>query len=286
MICVLCIAGIPSSRQLFIRLIACAGLSVTQVVLHAATITFYFTATVASVDPAGGAIVLPFPVATGDHVDAVFTLEAGSAGPIHPQPGSINIVIAGHTFDVAGYQIKVAHNELIGIDVPGRISDPNNAPEIEGGPNGDTMYVTCAQGGPLYCGVVDGNNGLLFRPNIIVAEPTLLLSSNDLVADPATWNLFSRRELSLTFRNFANGREAYIGANFGEMSVVPEAKSVVTLIITSLTIGGAFVPRREPRSSRRGEFRTIRRSATPSIPHFCAARGKNFFVEIVPRLVL
>jgi hypothetical protein len=198
----------------------------------AAPITLYFEATIADGEN------LPFGAHPGDAISGTFSYQSGSPGPIYPQIGSLNFALAGTMIEVPQFQIQVAHDQLISIDVPGRIAEPNKGPDVDGGPNGDSIVTTCLDGGPLFCGGVAGHNNLAVRPSVVFSEPSLILESSDLIGDANVWNLFSRREMQLMLGSGDTGRvEFFVGAYIGTVRVVPELQSVFLCLVASLVFG-------------------------------------------------
>jgi hypothetical protein len=223
-------------RQFFALAVALVA-SLIASAISAAPVTFRFEAEVASAFPTRDGAGFPFTVSAGDVISATLTIEPGSPGPIYPQLGSIQFKISGTALVASDFQIKIAHGEDIGIDVPGRIADPNNTPDADGAPIGDSVYVSCSEDGPLFCGVIPDYSDLVFRPTVVFAEPASLLNSTDLATDTWIWNQFSRREMSLLIRDANTGNDIYyIGAYVGPLNLVPEPSSAHLIFILACAL--------------------------------------------------
>jgi hypothetical protein len=230
--------------------VAMLGIYFSPLAVQSAPITLLFEATVARAFPMDDGVLFPFTISPGDSLRATLTFEPGSPGPIYPQSGDIQITVSGTSIHATNFQIRVAHDENIGIDIPGRIADPNNTPDADGSPTGDSMYISCLNSGPLFCGVVPGQDELVFQPTVVFAEPALILSSNDLPADSEIWNKFSRREMSLLFRDQSTAEEVYyVGAYISNVREVPEPRAfllacTLACVITIWALASRFLPYR------------------------------------------
>jgi len=185
--------------------------------LQAAPLTLRFEATVAD-----GSDV-PFSVGPGDVIDVEISFEPSGPGPVYAQDGELRIELSGHTLRAQGFEIHVANDQVRWIDVPGRIADPDNAPDVDFSEIGDNLVISCKTDGPLFCGSIEGNSDFLFRPLIVFSDQPSLLDSNDLPADENIWNAFALREMSLVLQDVSTGRAGfYAGAYVGRVYLVPE----------------------------------------------------------------
>jgi hypothetical protein len=215
---------------------------------HAAPVRFRFEAEVASAFPSEGGANLPFTIVPGDLITGIVTFEPGSRGPTFSQSGGMTFEIHGIALETADYQITVAHNSEIGIDVPGRIADPNNTPDVDGAPIGDNINLSCLTDGALYCGSVVGHSNIRSRPNIVFSEPALVLNSNDLISDLAIWRSFSRREMSLLFRDINTGSTTYVGAYVSSIEEIPEPSTLGLLGLYCLMAVNVVIHANNPRA--------------------------------------
>jgi hypothetical protein len=204
---------------------------------QAGPVTFRFEAEVASVGmglPSGGAISpLPFLVQPGDSIAVRFSFTPSSGAGSYPQLSPVNISILDHELTVSAFQITVLNNDLGVLDVPGRIADPWAAGNVDRQAFlADRISLSCLGGGEPYCGSFESAPELRFIPTIAFEDEDLgLLQSEDLLADPAIWNSFSGRELSLQFNN-----HVYIGAYIGSVQVIPEATTISCLVMSMLVL--------------------------------------------------
>jgi hypothetical protein len=198
----------------------------------AAPITLQFEATISD------GTNIPFSAPVGDVIDVSFTFEPGNAGATYPQSGGISFELSGKNLYAQEFAIRVANNE--NIDVPGRIADPDNTPDVDINEIGDSLVVSC-QSGQLFCGSAQGEDGFVFRPVLVFSGQPSILSSSELSADPSVWNAFSLREMSLLFQDVNTGRTSgYVGAYIGEVTQVPEPitlLNVLSLVWLLVTFG-------------------------------------------------
>ena len=216
------------------------GLALTtgSSILNAASVTFQLDATVGSVIPPSGGANMPFSIAVGDSFSGLFEFAPASGGPLYSQSGSLRFEIGGTQLHVAGYEILVADDENSGVDLNGRIADPNNTPDIDVGGTSDRIQIQCSTS--LYCGTVVSHDNLMFRPTLVFANESSLLPSNDLIAEPAIWNSFSFRELSLVVIDLDSGNQTYIGAYIESVRHVPEPSTAVAGAAAFLWAGSAL----------------------------------------------
>jgi hypothetical protein len=192
---------------------------------QAAPVTFRFDATVAD------GTDLPFNVSQGDVIEGTISFESGSPGPIYPQFHGMRFGVAGMTLQADEFEIEVENDRQIWIDVPGRIADPDNAPDTDFNDIGDNIVVSCQGGGPLFCGSIEESSSFVFRPLLVLSDQETVLDSSDLSTDANFLNAFSQREMSIIFKNLGTGETTYVGAYIGQFQQVPEPTVSSNLII-------------------------------------------------------
>ncbi len=224
-------------------LVLLAGvLCVSRAFLHAAPVTLRFEATVASSFPSDGGASLPFLVSPGDSIVTTITFEPGTAGPVYPQNGTMRFDLVGTSLVVTDFQIVVGNDRQIWIDHPGRIADPNNTPDVDINAIGDNTIASCLDGAPHFCGTVQGSVNKEFRPLLVFTDPNpLLITSDELSRDPEIWNAFSRREMSLLFRDKNTGGSTYLGAYIAQVHEVPEPTIASLCLAITAAFAGYFV---------------------------------------------
>ena len=214
----------------------------------AATVTFQFEATVASAFPTDGGADLPFAISPGDSIVTTMTFQPDSNGPVYPQTGTMRFDVAGNVLTVSEFQIFVANDQQLWIDHPGRIADPNNTPDVDINAVGDNIIASCLDGGSDFCGTVLESSSIGFRPVVVFADlDPLLLTSDDLLADPNVWSAFSLREMSLLFKNVNTGGTNYVGAYIRGVQEVPETSTASLAIGLVLALAGRGVLVRLPK---------------------------------------
>ncbi len=196
--------------------------------LSAAPVTFNFEATVASVFPVTAASELPFEIVHGDSITATLEFEPRSGGPIYPQSASVCFQAGGQVLEADALEVRIENNAGAGVDLRGRIADPNATPDIDLTGTSDNIFMSCSP--TAFCGVAPEHSNYSFRPLLAFSHDETLLNSDDLIADVGTWNTFSFREMSLIFRDANTGGETYIGAYLGGLRQVPEPPAVVLFI--------------------------------------------------------
>src|SRR5690606_22326407 len=107
----------------------------------AAPVTFQFEATIATVDVSENFTGLPFEVAEGDTIRAALTLSSLGTGPAYTQPTSLRFWIGNMPLVAPAWDVLVSNDEIMGIDLVGRIAEPSTTPDHEGNPIGDTIYL-------------------------------------------------------------------------------------------------------------------------------------------------
>ncbi len=213
-----------TGRGSFFSVLLAGLLCVPHAFLQAAPVTFRFDAIVAD------GTDVPFSVFQGDVIEVALSFEPGSPGPVYPQLSGMRFKLSGMNLEAQEFEIRVANNQ--NIDIPGRIADPDNTPDVDINEIGDSIVVSC-RSGQLFCGSIEGSDGFVFRPLLVFSEQPSLLDSSELVADEGLWNAFSLREMSLLFQSLETGQTTYIGAYVGQVNQVPEPSTL--LIVLGLT---------------------------------------------------
>lgn len=204
--------------------------------LQAAPVTLRFEAQVASVFESNGGLALPFGVNIGETLSGTFAFDPSSMGSPYLPTGSLSFLVSGTYLTLSDYRIQVNNNDFPGpIDITGRIADPLNTPAIDFFPpiNDNIIISALTDGLPLLGplpGSVSGHPELSFSPQMVFAYDDAVLDSQALPSDPAIWNRFSFREMSLTIRD-ASGGGSYIGAYIGQVRGVPEPESIGQMLL-------------------------------------------------------
>ncbi len=236
----------PRVRVLpFLAVLSVAFLLGAQTTLQAAPVTFAFEAEVASVIDSGGGAGLPFTVAVGDALFSSFELDSFSGGPGYAQTGALSFEIAGNEFSLEGFLVTVENDHVPdAVPLRGSIADPLNTPIVDQGPGvSDRLSLSCDSPFSLTCALLNGSGNIEFSPQIALFGDQTLIDSTELFTDPAIWNMFSFREMSLLFRNGTTEGTTRIGVYIGPLSFVPEPTSSC-LTVSFAVLLAVFVQRR------------------------------------------
>lgn len=236
--------------------VLCVAASVSQAAIgSAATRTFQFSTTVASLSELPSPATPPFAVAEGDILIGTFTFDAAVGAGGYPQSGNLVFQLAGQHLLISGFQINVVNNGAGVIDTVGRIADPARTPDVDRAAfQSDRIEIACPGGVADFCGVVEGLDGPHFSARLVFEDENLArIGSTDLPGDETLWSSFEKRELIVLFENGFR-----IGAFIGPLHQVPEPSGASTAACMAAGACG-FLRNRRIRSERS----TIRIDAPP-----------------------
>jgi hypothetical protein len=222
-------------------LIAAAGLFACVPAARSATLTFRFSASIASVIDTNGGAGFPHGVQVGDTMKGLFQLEVDLVDPQGTQNGALQLFVSTHELQVQPFSASVANDDFPNaVPRAGQIANPASIIVGDVAPgSSDRILLTCPSS-DHFCGVVPGAAEISFRPRVALVNADTLLQDTSLPSDPSIWNAFTFREMSLTFWNSETGGTTYIGADVGGFALVPEpaglivAQSGVTLWLVLL----------------------------------------------------
>ena len=232
------------SRTLGVALLATV-LTLVSVCSHAAPISLAFDAEVTNIFLSPTAdFELPFQVKVGDPIHGRFTFEPSPLGSIGQQDTGIRFEVAGTILESPTYDIRLTLNEVRRPNrrpfTPDDIFPKVDEVPLEPGPLEyiDIVTVACSfLSNQAQCvpGIVPGATEIEWRPTMLLAGDSPILSGYDLIGDPLIWNRFTNRSLTLHFWSTAGG--AFIDAIVGPMKVVPEPPSwQLTVLLLSLIL--------------------------------------------------
>jgi hypothetical protein len=216
-----------------ILVLIAGALCVSHPYLQAAPITFRFDAEIINV-PVGNPFDLPLTYQVGDVIHGRFTFEPALALPIGDnaiaadQNFALEFEINGTLVSSSGFRIEVFNDTAF--------TDSEFPEQI------DVMSIGCNEASciPNLLSLPEGEP-FRVRSRMQLVGSSSILSTPEISADPATWNLFTlERRLILGFDDIGPGSMG-LDAIVGPIVLVPEPSSLVHVVVLGGIVGAIYV---------------------------------------------